>query len=66
MDDYIFIRQPDGSLKPSDACYQTPPCATHGEYDAGMNGRCVRCYQKIAPVKILIIEPATTETPRDE
>jgi hypothetical protein len=59
-DNYIYFRQPDGSLKPSttQARYKTPPCAVHHEYDAGINGRCVRCYEKIAPRTILIIEPA--------
>jgi len=54
--EYIFLRQPDGSLRPKHSMYRRQPCATHGDYDAGLDGRCVRCGQKIAPRTVIIIE----------
>lgn len=55
---YLFRREPDGSLEPiRKGVYPTrQPCSTHGDHDAGMDGRCVRCRQRICPPTILIIE----------
>lgn len=54
----IFFRSKDGTLRPrSDrGYYHRQPCATHGPYDSGLDGRCIHCYQKIAPRTVVIIE----------
>lgn len=53
----IFHRQLDGKLTPkSRGRYsERKPCATHGNYDAGMDGCCVHCGLKIAPRTVIII-----------
>lgn len=56
--EYIFFRGKDGALRPQNhhGYSNRRPCATHGPYDAGLDGRCVHCYQKIAPRTIIVIE----------